>query len=62
MYDNGFDAAVKICLCEPALIYGDRSKLNQSPAFSNAFAVWRALLAFSEAIVDQDGGGNWMRV
>ncbi|MEX3630179.1 MAG: hypothetical protein VB138_12645 [Burkholderia sp.] len=59
-YDDGFDAAVKICLRGETLTYSDTFKLNETPPFMSAGAARRASLKFAQDVIDKHGGENWM--
>ncbi|AOK50339.1 hypothetical protein WT60_26330 [Burkholderia sp. MSMB617WGS] len=61
-YDDGFDAAVKICLrdTDTALTCSDTYKLDESPPFSTAGAARRASLEYAKGLIDRHGGENWM--
>ncbi len=59
-YEDGFDAAVKICLRNATLTFSDTFKLSEQPPFPTVGAARRALLAFAQGIIDQHDGKNWM--
>ncbi|ACR31867.1 hypothetical protein [Burkholderia glumae] len=61
--DQGFDAAVKICLREAdtALTFSDTFKLSETPPFPSTGAARRASLRYAEDLIDRHDGRNWMQ-
>lgn len=61
-YEDGFDAAVKICLrgTDTTVTRSETFKLSENPPFSSAGAARRASLKYAEGVIDQHGGENWM--
>ena len=60
-YEDGFDAAVKICLrgTDATSTHSDTFKLNEERPFASAGAARLASLKYGEAIIDQRGGREW---
>ncbi|WP_246794480.1 hypothetical protein [Burkholderia perseverans] len=59
-YDDGFDAAVRICLRGPELTCSDTFKLNEATPFLTSGAARRASLEFAQGMIDRHDGENWM--
>jgi hypothetical protein len=59
-YDDGFAAAVRICMHGPTLTYSDTFKLSETPPFTSAGEARRASLAYAQSVIDKNGGKNWM--
>ncbi|AJK48963.1 hypothetical protein [Burkholderia plantarii] len=61
--DNGFDAAVKICLRDAGttLTFSNTFKLSETPPFPSAGAARRASLRYAEDLIDRHDGQNWMQ-
>lgn len=61
-YEDGFVAAVKICLrgTDTTLTSSDTFKLSDGRPFESAGAARRASLKYGETIIDQHQGKNWM--
>ncbi|KGE11970.1 hypothetical protein LA03_00490 [Burkholderia gladioli] len=59
-YDDGFDAAVKICLRGTELTCSDTFKLSEASPFLTAGAARRASLEFAQGVIDRHDGENWM--
>ena len=62
-YENGFDAAVKISLrdTDSTVLCSDTFKLNENSPFLSPGAARRASIAYAQALIDQQGGENWMQ-
>jgi hypothetical protein len=60
-YEDGFDAAVKICVrdTDATLTHSDTFKLEEARPFATAGAARLASLKYGEAIIDQRGGKDW---